>query len=318
MTGARPLGFYQGRCSENTTQIVMEEGGFVYSSDSYADDLPYWIDGPRGPHLIVPYTLDANDMRFATAQGFNSGDQFERYLVDTFDVLYAEGIEGAPKMMSVGLHCRLVGRPGRVAGLQRFLDHVARHDRVWVATRLDIARHWLRTHPPAGGYRPSRMPRALFVERFGDIFEHTPQIADRAHRKGLTLLDDTASGLHATLVGEMRTMSRTEKLALINAHPDLAGRLALAKQLTVDSAREQGSAGLDQLTADELARFTLLNDTYKARFGFPFIFAVKGRSKDEILQSFETRMRNDADQEFAEALRQIERIALLRLQDRLT
>lgn len=148
LTGARPLGFYQGRCSENTTQIVMEEGGFVYSSDSYADDLPYWIDGPRGPHLIVPYTLDANDMRFATAQGFNSGDQFERYLVDTFDVLYAEGMEGAPKMMSVGLHCRLVGRPGRVAGLQRFLDHVARHDRVWVATRLDIARHWQSVHPP--------------------------------------------------------------------------------------------------------------------------------------------------------------------------
>lgn len=150
LTGARPLGFYQGRCSANTTRIVMEEGGFEYSSDSYADDLPYWISGPRGPHLIVPYTLDANDMRFATAQGFNSGDQFERYLVDTFDVLYREGLEGAPKMMSVGLHCRLVGRPGRAAALQRFLDHVARHDRVWVATRLDIARHWRRVHPPRG------------------------------------------------------------------------------------------------------------------------------------------------------------------------
>jgi len=151
LTGSRPLGFYQGRCSENTTSIVMEEGGFVYSSDSYADDLPYWVRGPRGPHLIVPYTLDANDMRFATAQGFNSGDQFERYLVDTFDVLYREGVEGAPKMMSVGLHCRLAGRPGRAAALQRFLDHVARHERVWVATRLDIARHWQRLHPPPVG-----------------------------------------------------------------------------------------------------------------------------------------------------------------------
>jgi len=150
LTGARPLGFYQGRCSANTTRIVMEEGGFEYSSDSYADDLPYWIAGPRGPHLVVPYTLDANDMRFATAQGFNSGDQFERYLVDTFDLLYQEGLEGAPKMMSVGLHCRLVGRPGRAAALQRFLDYVARHDRVWVATRLDIARHWRRVHPPCG------------------------------------------------------------------------------------------------------------------------------------------------------------------------
>jgi len=147
ITGARPLGFYQGRASANTTRLVMEEGGFAYSSDSYADDLPYWIAGPHGAHLIVPYTLDANDMRFATSQGFNSGDQFQRYLTDTFDVLYREGLEGAPKMMSVGLHCRLAGRPGRMAALARFLDHVQRHERVWVATRLDIARHWSRTHP---------------------------------------------------------------------------------------------------------------------------------------------------------------------------
>jgi chitin deacetylase len=148
VTGARPLGFYQGRTSEATTRLVMEEGGFVYSSDSYADDLPYWIDGPRGPHLVVPYTLDANDMRFATAQGFNSGDQFFVYLRDTFDVLYREGLAGAPKMMSVGLHCRLVGRPGRAAAVARFLDHVGRHDRVWLATRLEIARHWISVYPP--------------------------------------------------------------------------------------------------------------------------------------------------------------------------
>jgi putative urate catabolism protein len=149
LTGARPLGFYQGRCSANTTRIVMEEGGFVYSSDSYADDLPYWVDGPRGPHLIVPYTLDANDMRFATPQGFNTGDQFFTYLKDTFDVLYAEGLAGSPKMMSVGLHCRLVGRPGRAAALARFLDYVQGHEKAWVATRLDIARHWQKVHPPA-------------------------------------------------------------------------------------------------------------------------------------------------------------------------
>jgi peptidoglycan/xylan/chitin deacetylase (PgdA/CDA1 family) len=148
VTGARPLGFYQGRTSEATTRLVMEEGGFAYSSDSYADDLPYWIDGPRGPHLVVPYTLDANDMRFATAQGFNSGDQFFVYLRDTFDVLYREGLAGAPKMMSVGLHCRLAGRPGRAAAVARFLDHVGRHDRVWLATRLEIARHWISVYPP--------------------------------------------------------------------------------------------------------------------------------------------------------------------------
>lgn len=144
--GERPLGWYTGRCSENTLKLVMEDGGFLYSSDSYADDLPYWVKGPKGPHLIVPYTLDANDMRFATAQGFNSGDQFFAYLRDGFDLLYEEGRRGAPKMMSVGLHCRLAGRPGRAAALARFLDHAAGQEAVWITRRLDIARHWHARH----------------------------------------------------------------------------------------------------------------------------------------------------------------------------
>jgi putative urate catabolism protein len=147
VTGERPLGFYLGRCSMNTTRLVMEEGGFLYSSDSYADDLPYWVEGPRGPHLIIPYTLEANDMRFATAQGFNTGDQFYAYLKDTFDVLYREGVAGAPKMFSVGLHCRLVGRPGKSAALERFVDYVLGHGDAWVARRVDIARHWRAVHP---------------------------------------------------------------------------------------------------------------------------------------------------------------------------
>jgi putative urate catabolism protein len=147
-TGVRPLGWYTGRCSIHTTKLVMEEGGFVYSSDSYADDLPYWIEGPRGPHLIIPYTLDVNDMRFATPQGFNSAEQFFTYLKDSFDVLYAEGRAGAPKMMSVGLHCRLAGRPGRTAALARFIDYVGSHERVWLARRIDIARHWHEHHRP--------------------------------------------------------------------------------------------------------------------------------------------------------------------------
>lgn len=148
VTGERPLGWYTGRTSVNTTRLVMEEGGFLYSSDSYADDLPYWVQGPRGPHLVVPYTLDSNDMRFATPQGFNSADQFFAYLRDTFDILYAEGKAGSPKMMSIGLHCRLAGRPGRAAALERFLDHVAAHDGVWLARRIDIARHWHQHHRP--------------------------------------------------------------------------------------------------------------------------------------------------------------------------
>jgi OHCU decarboxylase len=165
--------------------------------------------------------------------------------------------------------------------------------------------------------QPSRMGEAEFVSAFGDIFEHTPQVAQRAHQRGFASAQDTADGMHAALVAVMREMSRDEKLALINAHPDLAGRLALSKELTADSTKEQGSAGLDRLTPDELKKFTTLNDAYKARFGFPFIMAVKGATKDAILAAFERRIAHDADTEFAEALTQIERIALLRLQDRL-
>ena len=137
------------RQSEHTRQLVAEEGGFLYDADDYSDDLPFWSRQTDTPHLIVPYTLDTNDMRFATAQGFHTGDQFAAYLIDAFDTLYAEG-DTAPKMMSVGLHCRLVGRPARFAGLKKFLDHVQRHDRVWLARRVDIARHWRATHPCKG------------------------------------------------------------------------------------------------------------------------------------------------------------------------
>jgi putative urate catabolism protein len=149
LTGTRPLGIYTGRSSINTIRIAAEEGGFIYSSDAYADDLPYWIEGPRGPFLIIPYTLDANDMRFATPQGFNSGDQFFTYLKDSFDTLYAEGEAGSPKMMSVGLHCRLVGRPGRAAALARFIDYVSTKEKVWLPRRIDIAWHWHAHHKPA-------------------------------------------------------------------------------------------------------------------------------------------------------------------------
>ena len=149
VAGRRPLGWYTGRVSPNTRRLVVEEGGFLYDADSYADDLPYWTTGYGRPHLVIPYTLDNNDMRFATAQGFNSGDQFFAYLRDAFDTLYAEGAEG-PRMMSVGLHCRLVGRPGRAAALARFLDHVSARDDVWVCRRLDIARHWHEHHPCSG------------------------------------------------------------------------------------------------------------------------------------------------------------------------
>ncbi len=151
LTGERPLGWYTGRDSPNTRRLVADHGGFEYDSDYYGDDLPFWLqvrktDGSLAPHLVVPYTLDTNDMRFSSAQGFATGDDFFHYLRDAFDVLYAEGDE-APKMMSIGMHCRLLGRPGRMRSLQRFLDHVQSHQRVWICRRIDIARHWKQVHP---------------------------------------------------------------------------------------------------------------------------------------------------------------------------
>ena len=144
--GARPLGWYTGRTSAHTRDLVADEGGFIYDADDYSDDLPFWSKQVTTPHLVVPYTLDTNDMRFATAQGFHTGDQFASYLIDAFDTLYAEGAT-SPKMMSVGLHCRLIGRPARFAGLVKFIDHIQKYEKVWMARRLDIAKHWIKTHP---------------------------------------------------------------------------------------------------------------------------------------------------------------------------
>ena len=314
IAGSRPLGFYQGRSSINTIALGMAEGGFLYCADSYADDLPYWIEGPKGPQLIVPYTLDSNDMRFAAAQGFNSGDQFYTYLKDSFDTLYAEGAT-APKMLSIGLHCRLVGRPGRAASLARFLDYVASHHKAWVATRLDIARRWIRQHPPSGGWKPTRMSRTLFVERFGEVYEHSPWVAEAAFDAGFGPDADGATGLASAMAAAMLAGSEQAKRALIDAHPDLADKLAEAKALTADSAGEQAGAGLDRLSADEHAKFTALNESYRARFGFPFIMAVKGKSRSDILAAFERRLGHDQSAEYDTALAEINRIAALRLKD---
>ena len=144
--GQRPLGWYTGRCSPNTRDLVFDDGGFLYDSDSYSDDLPYWEYKKNKKQLIIPYTLDNNDMRFATSQGFNTGEQFYTYLKDSFDALYEEG-KTNPKMMSVGLHCRLIGRPGRIQSLKKFLDYVLKFNDVWICKRIDIAKHWIKNYP---------------------------------------------------------------------------------------------------------------------------------------------------------------------------
>jgi OHCU decarboxylase len=309
VTGARPRGWYLGRCSMNTVRLVAEEGGFDYISDSYADDLPYWIRVGARDQLIIPYTLDANDMRFATPQGFNSGDQFEAYLRDSFDALYAEG----GRMMSVGLHCRLVGRPGRIMALRRFLDYAAGHDGVWFPRRIDIARHWAAHHPPVPRLRPSEMEKEAFVAAYGGIFEHAAWIAEAAWELELGPAHDTAAGLHNALVRVFRAAGEDRRHGVLAAHPDLAGKLAQAKRLTDASTAEQASAGLDALTDGERAEFTRLNAAYTSTFGFPFIIAVREHTKDDILTAFNRRLGSDRASEFAEACAQVERIAWHRL-----
>jgi OHCU decarboxylase len=257
-------------------------------------------------------------MGFATPQGFNSGDQFFAYLKDTFDTLYQEGKAGSPKMMSVGLHCRLIGRPGRAAALARFIDYVKSHKKVWIARRIDIARHWMKRFPyKAPALVPSKLDVAAFVETFGSIFEHSPFIAERTHDYELGPANDTATGLHFAMRNHFRAATPDERLNVLRAHPDLAGRIDAAERLTGDSEAEQASAGLDALTDAERETLTALNTAYVEKFGFPFIIAVRDHTKDEILAAFKARIEHDRDAEFAEACKQVERIAELRLKEML-
>ena len=315
VTGEAPRGWYTGRCSTNTVRLVAETGALAYISDTYDDDLPYWLEIGAHDQLIIPYTLEANDMRFATSPGWITGEQFFQYLKDAFDVLYTEGEAGAPKMMSVGLHCRLIGRPGKIAGLKRFIDYIQGFEGVWCPRRIDIADHWAAKHPPERWDRPSRMSKADFVAKFGGIFEHSPWIAERAHGLELGPAHDSAAGIHNALCRIFRTASQDERLGVLTAHPDLAGKLAQAKRLTAESTNEQAGAGLDALTDAERARFTQLNTAYVDKHGFPFIIAVRDHDKASILAAFERRIGNARETEFAEACRQVERIAEFRLKD---
>ena len=313
VTGERPRGFYQGRTSMNTVALGCEEGGFEYLADTIADDLPYWHVHQGRPQLMVPYTMDANDMRFSSGQGFGTGVEFFDYLRDSFDVLYAEGAAGAPKMMSIGLHCRLAGRPGRAIAVQKFIEHARAHDGVWFATRLDIARHWARTHPYRPRPRPSQMERAEFVQKFGSIYEHSPFIAERVWDGEMGAIHDTPAGLAARMAQVFRAASDQERLGVLLAHPDLAGKLAAAKRLTADSTAEQASAGLDSLTDAERAEFERLNTDYLAKHGFPFIIAVRDHDKPGIMAAMRARIDNDTATERLEAERQVARIGTLRL-----
>ena len=239
--------------------------------------------------------------------------------------LYAEGQAGAAKMMSIGLHCRLIGRPGRAAALARFMRYISAHKGVWCATRLDIAKHWHDHHPYQAATPMLEAPipalsnlipdnnHEAFMARFGGVFEHSPWVAERSFDFGGAEASNAAD-LHELMCASFRAGSDDERLGVLNAHPDLAGKLAAAKRLTADSTAEQASAGLDALTDDERSYFETLNNTYKDSFGFPFIMAVKSKTKAEILNAFEARLQNSVEAERRTAEAEVEKIALLRLQ----
>ncbi len=313
VVGEPPRGWYTGRCSMQTVDLTAATGAFDWISDTYDDDLPYWREVGERDQLIIPYTLEANDMRFATAPGYTDGAQFYTYLRDSFDTLYAEGQAGRSKMFSIGLHCRLIGRPGKIAGLRRFLDYAKSHNGVWFPRRIEIADHWAKTHPHNRFRRPSQMEREEFVATWGGIFEHSAWIADRAFGLELGPAHDSATGLHNALCRMFRSASPAERLGVLQAHPDLAGKLAVAKRLTADSTAEQASVALDALTDDERSTFQRLNADYVAKHGFPFIIAVRDNTRASILAAFDSRIGNDTATEFKAACAQVERIALLRL-----
>jgi len=313
VVGEAPQGWYTGRCSNNTVRLTAETGQFAYVADSYADDLPYWSKEGGVDQLIVPYTMDCNDMRFSIQAGFTNGDQFESYLKDSFDFLYEEGEAGVPKMLSIGLHCRIMGRPGRAAALRRVIEYMKSHKGVWFATRLEIAQHWAKENPAMTTAPASQMTREKFVSEFGGIFEHSAWIAEGAFDLELGPTHDNAQGVHQALARVFRSATEEQRLGVLTAHPDLAGKLAAAKRLTAESTAEQAAAGLNALTAEEHASFTDLNNAYTTKFGFPFIIAVRDNTKTTIMAAFKRRISNDRDVEFSEACKQVERIAELRL-----
>ena len=217
--------------------------------------------------------------------------------------------------MNIGLHCRLAGRPGRLQAVKSFLDYAIQQTGVWFATRLSIAECWQAAYPFKPRYRPSQMTKKDFISTFGSVFEHSAWVAEQAYDTEISPAIDTATGLHSALCRQFRLASPKQRLEVLSAHPDLAGKLAKAKKLTDASTIEQSSAGLDVLTEAQQLAFTDLNEAYREKFDFPFILAVKGLSAIEIKSIFEQRLSNPKEQEFEEACGQVEKIARLRIED---
>ena len=298
VTGEPPKGWYTGRASMNTVDLVCKQGSLDYISDSYADDLPYWHIYRDKPHLIIPYTLDANDMRFANVQGFNSGDQFFAYLKDSFDSLYREGTNGKPKMLSIGLHCRLIGRPGRIESLIKFLSYIQGFSDVWYPRRIDISDYWHTNYPfdmSAWQSRVTSLSEQDFIEKFSEIFENGRWIAEGAYNLELGPSHNTAIGLHNALCRIFRSARYETRKKLLEAH----------------SGGYQKSMIFEKLISEEnkdIAR--TLDEQFSAKFGFKYTLSETDANNCDVLQNLRERLESDYMTEFAENCRQIEKIAL--------
>ena len=296
LTGSLPLGWYTGRDSPNTRRLVVEHGGLLYDSDYYGDDLPFWTEVALGngeqAHTVVPYTLDTNDMRFATAQGFNTGEQFYQYLKDAFDVLYAEGDPAGldrPKMLSVGMHCRLLGRPAASARCNASSTTCRATTRSGSAAASTLPATGPSTIPtlPPSKHEPDLYPEAVEHDarggvhrRAGGIYEHSPWVARGvAARRPFANAAELADAMRA----EVDAAGDAAQIRPVRAHPELAGKAAVRGELTAESTREQSGAGLDRCSPEEFARLQALNQRYNEKFGFPFILAVRGYDRAGII-----------------------------------
>jgi peptidoglycan/xylan/chitin deacetylase (PgdA/CDA1 family)/2-oxo-4-hydroxy-4-carboxy--5-ureidoimidazoline (OHCU) decarboxylase len=297
VTGEPPKGWYTGRASTNSVDLVCKQGSLDYISDSYADDLPYWHIYRDKPHLIIPYTLDANDMRFANVQGFNSGDQFFAYLKDSFDSLYREGTNGKPKMLSIGLHCRLIGRPGRIESLIKFLSYIQGFSDVWYPRRIDISDYWHTNYPfdmSAWQSRVTSLSEQDFIEKFSEIFENGRWIAEGAYNLELGPSHNTALGLHNALCRIFRSARYETRKKLLEAHSGGYQKSMIFEKLISEQNKD-------------IAR--TLDEQFSAKFGFKYTLSETDANNCDVLQNLRERLESDYMTEFAENCRQIEKIA---------
>lgn len=303
VVGEPPLGWYTGRCSVNTVRLTAETRKLVWISDTYDDDLPYWLEVGDHDQLVIPYTLETNDMRFASAPGYVTGEDFFTYLKDTFDTLYAEGMAGQAKMFSIGLHNRLIGRAGRFAGLKRFIDYTTGHDGVWFARRSDIAAHWRQHHPHHRIERPSRMDRAQFLAAFGDSWPGTPWVAEQAFELELGPAHDCAIGMANALARAFRRADEGTRLTVLGQLPDL-----LKEDLTLpaDDPVRRVMAAIAGLRPADHAAFSQQARAYAARHGLPLILAPDAASAPlQALGAYADHDRADALSAATDALEQI-------------